>query len=202
MGITISHTVGIRKGRLAATLDRTEAIAKEMQAQAGTLGIKFQIRRESPTALLIDIGNCETLGFCFKTYEEYEAEESGWNYQTETLRQYFAEKVLNTKDSEHLKTWPEQRLMWSSDFCKTQFAGSLVEHRYVAELVRSVAGVADYAHVSDEGDYYHTLNIDDAAEAITENGALIASVGGMLAGTGWDVIKGGDTTIKNRKAKK
>src|SRR5205085_11197456 len=57
---------------------------------------------------------------------------------------------------------------------------SLAEHRWVAELIRSIATVAHYAHVYDEGAYYHTLEIEDAAEAIHANGLLINSLGAKL----------------------
>ena len=69
----------------------------------------------------------------------------------------------------------------------------------MAELIRSVASVADYAHVYDEGDYYHTLAIEDAAKAIHANGLQINSIGSMLrnlAGDGVDVVQGGETKIK------
>src|SRR5438105_7379936 len=45
--------------------------------------------------------------------------------------------------------------MWAAAFCKTQYAVTLAEHRWVAELIRSLASVADYAHVYDEGVVRH-----------------------------------------------
>ena len=73
-----------------------------------------------------------------------------------------------------------------------------LEHRWVAELIRSVASVADFAHVCDEGDYYHTLEIKDAATAIHENGKLINAIGSKLSAVfGSDsLIRGGETKIK------
>jgi hypothetical protein len=83
-------------------------------------------------------------------------------------------------------------------FCKTQYASSLAEHRWVAELIRSVASVAQYAHVYDEGDYYHTLEIEDAAKAIHENGVLINAIGHKLNAVfgAANVAHGGETKIK------
>lgn len=203
MGVTIHYAVGIRTGRVKSVLDRTEGLAKAMQTQAVPLGIAFEIRRESNPCLLVDIGNCETLAFDFRTFEYWKSESKARPWCDDTvLLQYFAKKVLDDSNSEHLKRWPDQRLLWASSFCKTQFAGSLIEHKMVADLVRSVTAYADYAHVDDEGDYYHTGMLEDAAEAIEENGKLIDSIGGMFANMGYEAIKGGDTTIKPRKTRK
>lgn len=203
MGITIHHAIGVRVGRLKDTLDHTQRIAETIKKeQADKMGISFTIRRESEHCMLIDIGNCETLGFVFKTFEDDEAEAKKSAYRDGSgLRYYFAQKVLETADSEHLKSWPEQRLMWCNDFCKTQFSHSSVEHLWVAELIRSVAQVADYAHVHDEGDYYHTGKLEDAENAIAELGAMLSGLGARLGGMGWDVVKGGETKVKPRKRK-
>lgn len=200
MGVTISHAIGVQQSRVPSVLDRTVKLAEEMKAAADKAGIPFTIRRPCGTELYVDIGGCETLSFVFQTFESYMVK-NGWSYERSTLEGYFAHDVLNTDDSEHLKRWPGQRMLWSSSFCKTQFAKTLAEHRMVAELIRSVASRADYAHVNDEADYYHTLLIDDAAEAIAENGELIDSIGKMLSGQGYEYIKGNSTTIKPRKRK-
>jgi hypothetical protein len=64
----------------------------------------------------------------------------------------------------------------------------------VAELIRNVASVAEYAHVYDEGDFYHTRDIEDAASAIHQNGMLIDALGGKLSG----IMGGGDVKIVRR----
>jgi hypothetical protein len=114
------------------------------------------------------------------------------------LSRTFDTRVL-AENEEHLQRWPGQRLLWTCAFCKTQFAASLAEHRFMAELIRSVASVTDYAHVYDEGDYYHTLDIEDAARAIHQNGLLINSLGSQLRATlgdGVTAVQGGETKIK------
>jgi hypothetical protein len=209
MGVTIHYALGIASGRVKASLDRTQAVAEEMKReQAAPLAVPFAIRRPSPTKLLIDIGECETLAFDFNAYEQYgetaagEALRTGrraWSYEQSVLTRLFDPLVLDTEDDEHYKRWPGQRPLWAAAFCKTQFAAALVEHRWVAELIRSVASVAPYAHVYDEGGYYHTLDIEDAASAIHENGRLINSIGSALrtsAGDGITVVAGGQTKIK------
>lgn len=202
MGVCINHTIGIESGRVKVALDRTEELAEQMQKEAPALGIPFTIKRESPYALRIDIGNCETLAFRFNTYENHLADANGgWSYVAATLADKFTESVLATENSEHLKNWPEQRMQWESGFTKTQYGRSVVEHKMVAELVRSLAMYADYARVYDEGDYYHTGKIEDAVDAIDGNAQVIAQVGGMLAGLGHDFVKGGETVIKPHKKK-
>jgi hypothetical protein len=208
MGVTIHYALGIKSGRVQRALDRTQALAEELKReQAAPLSVPFAIRRPNSTKLLIDIGECETLAFDFNAYEQYgekavgEALHTGhraWSYEQTVLNRVFDRNVLEIEGDEHLKRWPEQRLMWACAFCKTQFATSLAQHRWVAELIRSIASVADYAHVYDEGEYYHTLEIEDAAEAIHANGMLINSLGEKLEkiiGEGAHVIRGGETTI-------
>lgn len=201
MGVTISHTIGIEKQNVKRILDRVEKIADDMQMQANIFGISFEIRRESPEALRIDIGNCETLAFRFAPYASYAREDKEWggNFRQEALQANFPVKLLEKSQDnyEHLKRWPGQELLWEMGFTKTQFAKNLVEHRYVAELIRSVAMLADYCHVHDEGDYYHTLEINDAAKAIESNGAMINSLASTFEGK-----KGGETLIKTHKRAK
>jgi hypothetical protein len=53
--------------------------------------------------------------------------------------------------------------------------------------------------VYDEAAYYHTQKIEDAAEAIHQNGLLMGALGDKLRATiGGDVtiVSGGETTIK------
>ena len=200
MGVTIHHALGVRKGDVKKALDRTQGVAEQIsQHQAGKLGIDLKVRRLSDQALFIDIGHCETLCFEFDSYESYRAKE-GWSYEVESLKDVFVTKILETEGDEHIKTYPDQRILWSVSFCKTQFGTSIVEHKWVADLISTVAAYARYAEVYDEGDYYHTGEIEDASSAIEENGALIGSISGMLKGQGWDdVVQGGKTKIKSRK---
>src|SRR3954452_3479638 len=163
MGVTIHYALGMQSGRVKSALDRTQVLAETIKReQAATLSVPLSIRRPSPTKLLIDIGECETLVFDFNAYTRYLKDTDAgsgrpaWSYEQSVLSRTFDARVL-AEDEEHLKRWPDQRMLWTSAFCKTQYAASLAEHRWVAELIRSVASVADYAHVYDEGDYYHTV---------------------------------------------
>jgi hypothetical protein len=167
MGVTIHYALGMTTGRVKPSLDRTQALAEEIKReQAAPLSVSFAIRRPSSTKLLIDIGDCETLAFDFNTYASYQKStpdgRPAWIYEQSVLRRTFDARVF-TENEERLKRWPEQRLMWASAFCKTQYAASLAEHRWVAELIRSIAAVAHYAHVYDEGAYYQRLAPPPAA---------------------------------------
>jgi hypothetical protein len=202
MGITIHHRLAQEVKYIKPTLDYAELVAKSMQKEANILNIPFEIERLGDMKLMINIGGCETLMFNFKPLNEWKekADKKGWNYQWGTLEEY--KQFDNVGD--HYEKWPDQKMVWSSEFCKTQFAGNIAEHKFVAELIRAVAGRCCFAVVSDEGDYYHTGDLEDAADSIQENGMMINSIGGMLQNAGWkdtQIVKGGETKIKSKKTK-
>jgi len=184
MGVTIHYRLSQNKGNVKRTLDRAEKVAEGMKETHKETS--FKIKRYSERELYIDIGGCETLAFDFRTDKEWEERaEGGWNYEYATL-----------KDYKYFKE--EENALWTSGFCKTQFAEDLKEHKMVADLIRVVAGYCDFAEVNDEGDYYHSGDMDDAEKAIKENGALIDSVTGKLKELGYkeeNIIKG-ETKIK------
>src|SRR3954468_2422540 len=210
MGVTIHYALGMQSGRVKPALDRTQVLAETIKReQAATLSVPLSICRPSSTKLLIDIGECETLVFDFNACTRYLKDTDAgdgrpaWSYEQSVLSRTFDARVL-ADDEEPVKRWPEQRMLVTSAFCKTEYAASLAEHRWVAELIRSVASVADYAHVYDEGDYYHTLEIEDAAKVIHENGVLINSLSGMLGkvvGGDLQAVKGGETKIKPSRSR-
>ena len=204
MGVTIHYGIGVQKGRVKSTLDRTEKMAREMKGAAEKAAIPFTIRRPDMYSLLVDIGKCETLAFEFLPIASWKAlhTREGWNYENSCLVSYFGAETLTDNES-HLANWPEQRKYWCAAFCKTQFSDTVAEHRMVAELVRSVAAFSDYTHVSDEGDYYHTGEIADAEKAIGELGVMMSHLG-MALGTAWgadNVVIGGQTKIRPRKSR-
>jgi hypothetical protein len=85
MGVTIHYAIGLQSGRAKRALDRTQALAEDIRReQAAPLSVPFAIRRQSPTTLRIDMGQCETLAFDFNAYESYlKTDESGrpvWSY--------------------------------------------------------------------------------------------------------------------------
>ncbi len=180
MGICVSYKMAQEKGRVKDTLDRAEKIARGMQQLHEDIDI--EIERESDTALFINLGNCETLAFDFKSRKDIEAQEEreGWTYEKATL-----EDLFKDEDEEHLQKFPEQRLYYSSSFTKTQFAESITEHMLVCDLIKVVAGYCRLTDIMDEGDYYHTGQLGDAQDAIKENGALISSVVDKLEKLGY-----------------
>lgn len=200
MGVTIHYAVGSERGNVKSILNRAEAMAKEMKVAAKKAAIPFNIRRADDFTLLVDIGECETLVFEFKTLPEYvkDRETNGWNYSDSVLLNTFAPEALASNEK-HLADWPDQRMYWASGFCKTQFAESVAEHRMVAELIRCVSSFCSYSHVYDEGDYFHTGNIADAEKSIGELGVMMNGLAQSLSGLGFEVRRGGETKVKPRK---
>lgn len=200
MGVTIHHRLGQKKKYVKSTLDHAQDLALNIaNAQAGIVDTKIQVRRESDMCLLVDIGNCETLSFDFKSVAEIEkAGAEGWNYEYATLTDDGKKKL---DAGYEIEQYPENEMVYASSFCKTQFANKLVEHKWVADIIRAVASRCFFVEVTDEGDYYHSGKIDDASEAIEENGAMIADITGQLNANGFDGVSGGETKITNRKKK-
>lgn len=180
MGITISYKLGQTKPNIKSTLDQAEALAKVIKENTS---VKIDIRRESDTALLLDVEGCETLGFIFKTPKEITNVE-GWSYTDDGKR--------SLDEGYMIAEYPQNEKMYCADFCKTQYAGKSLAHKVVADLIRTVAGRCFYAEVSDEGDYYHTGKLGDAVEAIRENGIMIDTLGEQLEGMGYTIKKAGE----------
>jgi hypothetical protein len=200
MGVTISHKLGQEQKYIKDTIKHGKEVASILKKQADAMAIPFEIIQENERSLYINIGGCETLVFNFKTMAEIQKEEAekGWSYQSAVLKDTFTEAELKDNE-EHLKRYPEQRIYWTSDFCKTQYAGSIQEHLFVAEIIRAVASRCRYAIVNDEGDYYYSMQGADAIKAIESNGKIINSMVGMLEKQGWkndNIVKGGETKIK------
>lgn len=187
MGITIHWRLGQKKEKVKEMLDAVQSVAIGIQvSQALKIEVPFIIRRLADDRLFIDIGDCDTLAFEFKSYKEIkEAGEKSWDYDWQMIK--------DVKDAEPL--W------WASGFCKTQYAKTIVEHRWVADILRACANLCVEAQVTDEGGYYHSGKIADAEIAIEENGVLIDSLSGMLSSGKMDVIKGGETRIRRRRKK-
>lgn len=199
MGITIHHRLSLQKVNVKNTLDRTEKLATDIRELSKSVAIPINIRRESDYALYIDIGGCETLSFDFKSVKEIMAEkETGWSYLYETLTDGGKKPI---DEGYEITKYPQNEIYYCSSFCKTQYAKSILEHKWVAELIRSVAGYCLTAEVSDEGDYYHSGNLNDAVEAIESLGVMITNLGQKLGGMGFELAKGGDTKIKSLRKK-
>jgi len=187
MGVTIHYKLGQSEEFVSKMLDWAQIVAETYRKEAEIKKIPFEIRRISDKRLDIDIGNCETLVFSFNRLSDYEKEsKNGYNYEYETL---IRGEGIGKQDED---------LLWASAFCKTQFSNKVVEHEMVAEIIRTVASRCRIASVYDEGDYYHSCNLEDAKKNIIENGKLIGKVGEMLKQKGWndDQIVKGETKIK------
>lgn len=199
MGVAINHRLGQRKHLVKPTLDRAQRLAEQMQKElAPKVETNIEIRRPDEYTLLIDISGCETLAFEFKGVDRilHEWEIDGWTYEWATLTDNGAKDL---DEGYNIVEFPQNEIYYASAFCETQYAGSLVAHRWVAELIRVVASRCHYAEVNDEGDYYHTGKIEDAEDAIVENGAMIDGLTAQIASLGFEAVKGGETRIKSRK---
>ena len=201
MGVCINHRLGAEKQYVKGILDRAQAFAEKIKEEAKIFKISVKIERPTDTELYVDMDGCETLAFDFNPMSFYEKQaKTGWNYENETLKEM---KSLGTDENEeHYKKYPGQVMYWASSFCKTQYAENIIEHKYIAEIVRMVAGFCKISAVNDEGDYYFSGVLEDATSAIEENGALINAIGKQLKGLGYEqdqIIKGGETKIKKAK---
>jgi hypothetical protein len=105
----------------------------------------------------------------------------GWDYYKAVLL-----------EGENAFAKQDKSLWYASGFCKTQFSDNVIEHKWVADILKVVASRCQLVSVYDEGDYYHSGVIEDATNGIYENGQMIDKVAGMLGGLGFkdDIIKG------------
>lgn len=208
MGVTIHHKLAASgRENVIKMLDRTQKLGTKMQLEAVRTGIPFEIIRKSKTCLMFNIGQCETLDFDFRTAKEWRDEAGDRFYYDYFLKAFGERRPVKTSlevvldEGYRVDEFPQNLKFYASGFCKTQFAGSLVEHKYVAELIRSVAMYCEKAHVLDEGHYYHTGMIEDASSAISRLGQMIDGLAGTFSSLGYDCKKGGITTIKDMKKK-
>ena len=153
-------------------------------------GFDVELRRENDTSLLIDIKGCETLVFQFKNAkktEEYDEHDAllwirkGWGTQDRTC--CFGPNKLYA--GYEVENYPQNEIFYCSGFSKTQFSGNVLKHVFYAEILRVLCATARYAEVSDEGEYYHTLEVEDAEFATNENAALIRKTIDALKASGW-----------------
>ncbi len=193
MGVTLHYYLAHDKNFVKPSLDSVQGLAKNIQeGPAKTLDIPVVIDRISDAHLRIDIGGCESLVFKFGEFKD--------------LPDFIKSKAGDPDawfpfNSKFLRDG--MFICWG--FCKTQYADKLAEHRFVADIISHLAGKCTLAYVSDEGDYYHSGRIEDAALAIGETAKVIDSIGGMLQNAGWSgdhILKGGDTKIKPIRKKK
>lgn len=197
MGVTISHKLCQQKVFVKQTLDRAESLARDIQSNAVFYKVPVSIIRDNDYTLLVNIGGCETLAFEFKSVKQIMERDdmNDWSYEVELLRNFNNNHKEYLDEGYAIDEYPENELYYAVGYCKTQFGRSIVEHKYVADLIRSIATYCRIAYVYDEGDYYHSGVLLDATGAIKENGALIDSLVTGFTNAGYDFIKG-NTIIK------
>jgi|TARA_R100001530_G_scaffold86011_1_gene59891 hypothetical protein len=194
MGVCINQKLGQYKKNVKATLDLAQRHAEQVK-ETKDIDLKIEVRRLSDFELLIDIKGCETLAFVFKSVKEIEerAKKEGFSYSYAVLTNDGAKKL---DEGYKISDFPDNEKYYSADFTKTQYAGNILAHKLVADIIKVVALRCFYAEVSDEGNYYHTGELGDAIGAIRENGKMIDAIGAELSAKGFEnIIKGGETKI-------
>ena len=194
MGVCINQKLGQYKKDVKATLDLAQRHAEQVK-EIKDIDLKIEVRRLSDFELLIDIKGCETLAFEFRSVKEIEerAKKEGFSYSYAVLTNDGAKKL---DEGYKISDFPDNEKYYSADFTKTQYAGNILAHKLVADIIKVVALRCFYAEVSDEGNYYHTGELGDAIGAIRENGKMIDAIGAELSAKGFEnIIKGGETKI-------
>lgn len=202
MGVSISYKFTQKKVAVKDMLDSVEQGAQYLKEEESEKEeVKIDIKRYSDYHLKINIGGCESLIFKFYSVKQLldEHRKEGWTYPWAIL----AETKPGQEDKQidegyNIEKYPENELYYCAGFCKTQFCGNIIEHKWVADLIRIVAGRCYQSEVNDEGDYFYTRELGDARSCIIENEAMIKSVGKTLEkiGFGKDNIISNKTKIK------
>ena len=176
MGVTISHKLGANKIYIKSILDQAEQVANFIKKEAIRTNLAVSIRRMSDTSLLIDISGCETLGFVFQSASDF------------IKNHTYLSDVRDIEEGYMSKEYPQNEKWYCYDFCKTQYAGNIIAHKWVADLIKVVASRCFYSYINDERDYYYSGKLEDAGEAIKDNGTLINNLMGKFKDLGHDVI--------------
>jgi hypothetical protein len=184
MGVSISYKLQTAKPLIQSMLDRAEQTALKFKEIADKVNIPFDIRKK-PGYLCIDIGGCESLSFRFYTPKQLDKilAKEGYSYQHAVLTD---NGKIKLDEGYEFKKYPQNEKVYCANFCKTQYADNIIEHQWVAEILRSIASYCEYAEIRDEGDYYYTGDINDAVNSIVENRAIIQGVTGMLTDLGYE----------------
>lgn len=209
MGITISFKMAQEVQYIKKNIDEVERIAKEIKKeQADKLKIPFEIRRIDDTCLCIDIDGCETFALNFKPMAYWLEKQKpkpfgeGWNYQASSFEDLMWFEKQH--QGEHYERWQGQKLVWSADFCKTQYATNILAHKWIADLLRIIASRCQLAMINDEGNYCHSGNLEDATNSIESLGKMINELGSTLNKSfgSENVVAGGETKIKSIRKQK
>lgn len=97
----------------------------------------------------------------------------------ETLEFTFDLNTLELADYERYDHSPGVVYGYNGLFCKTQYAG-LQTHILVCKIIKLTEKYIDFSNINDEGDYYHSKDIETARKAFGESTALLESFGAIL----------------------
>ncbi len=124
MGVTIHYRLGQNRRNVVKMLDDAQAYAQALKdEQFSKTGVtQFDIVREHPNRLRIEIGGCEWLQFGFGSWKHWQ-ENTDHKYEQYVLKEAFPERL------------EDEDTMWCAGFCKTQYADALVCHKWVADAV-------------------------------------------------------------------
>lgn len=169
MGITISHKLATPKIAIKNILDMAERGANYLKEEESTKhNTPIEIHRISDFQLLINIKDCESLNIHFKSTKEIK-EVEGFSYEKEI----FAPWELDA--GYEIQKYPQNEIYYCANFCKTQF-GANIGHKWIAEIIRIVAGRCKIAEVKDDTNFYYTNKTEDIEESTEEVSKLINNI--------------------------
>jgi len=187
MGITIHYRFMFRDEK---ALERVLFLVKKFaEEKLGMKILKFDMNEKTKELIIHPDGKCETINLVFQRWKDVkEKSKNKWTYEYEVLSKYklcFNEKTENFSDFFADDDWV------CADFTKTQFAGAEV-HAKVCEVLRLVASFASFVDISDEANYYETLDFESLVKDIESLGNFINILANALRDAGFDVSVGGD----------
>jgi hypothetical protein len=101
----------------------------------------------------------------------------------ETLEFSFDLTTLELADYERYDHSPGVVYGYEGFFCKTQYAG-LQTHILVCKIIKLAEKYINFSNINDEGDYYHSKDVEKAEKAFGESTAMIEDFGKILKDTG------------------
>jgi hypothetical protein len=174
MGVSINWRLSQTQANIKSTLDSAEQAAKFIQEErAKQEGITFSVSRPSFNELAIDCDGCQTMRLEFRSpsyWEKLEGTFGGHSYEYNVLT---GEGKAKLREGYKIAEFPQNEIWYAAGFCETQFVKKIIEHKWLADILRVVAGHCQLAIVTDEGEYYHSGELDDIARAIAAHGAVI-----------------------------
>ncbi len=147
--MTISTQFKQKKAYVPSTLDDAQNIARKIKKeQADKLGIGFEIIRFSKYCLVINIDNCDNLSFDFQSFTEIKDEykKVGYMYEYSVLAN---DGKMKLEEGYKIEEYPQNEMYYSASFCDTQSIENLVVHKWVSDIIKTVASRCLEARVND-----------------------------------------------------